>query len=305
MPGLKTDSNFMRGVAFAVLACLIWSGNFILAKGVSNDIPPIALAFYRWTAASICIAPFAWKKFKAELPIVLHHKKYLLITAFAGFTCYNCFLYMGAHYTSAINLALIGTTSSPVFATILAVIMFKERIGWFRIVGMTICFLGILILLSKGSLERLAQFHFSTGDVLTLLGALSFAFYNNLAKRKPSGISNINFLFTGFAAGTIMLFPFFLTETIAVEQTTHWSFHILGTILYLGIGTSILAYLFWNKSIQLIGPSRTVLFGNLIPIFSSIEAVLLLGEAFTVVHALSGATVLLGLIIANLYYHKH
>jgi len=258
----QTKNTFLTGVAFAVIACLIWSGNFIVAKAVATEIPPIALAFYRWLTATICIAPFAYTKFKVEWPIVQQHRNYLLITAFAGFTCYNCFLYMGAHYTSAINLALIGTTSSPVFATILAVMMFNEKIGWFRIVGMAVCLIGIVLLLSKGSWERLAQFHFSTGDILTLLGALSFAFYNNLAKRKPSSMSNINFLFTGFTAGTIMLFPFFMAENIWVDQTTTWSWNIGAAILYLGIGTSILAYLFWNKSIQILGPSRTVLFGN-------------------------------------------
>lgn len=301
----QTKNTFLTGVAFAVIACLIWSGNFIVAKAVATEIPPIALAFYRWLTATICIAPFAYTKFKVEWPIVQQHRNYLLITAFAGFTCYNCFLYMGAHYTSAINLALIGTTSSPVFATILAVMMFKEKIGWFRIVGMAVCLIGIVLLLSKGSWVRLAQFHFSTGDILTLLGALSFAFYNNLAKRKPSSMSNINFLFTGFAAGTIMLFPFFMAENIWVEQTTTWSWNIGAAILYLGIGTSILAYLFWNKSIQILGPSRTVLFGNLIPIFSSIEAVLLLNESFTLIQGISSIIVLTGLIIANLYYNKH
>lgn len=301
----QTNNTFFTGVAFAVIACLIWSGNFIVAKAVATEIPPIALAFYRWLTATICIAPFAYTKFKVEWPIVQQHRNYLLITAFFGFTCYNCFLYMGAHYTSAINLALIGTTSSPVFATILAVMMFKEKIGWFRIVGMAVCLIGIVLLLSKGSWERLAQFHFSTGDILTLLGALSFAFYNNLAKRKPSSMSNINFLFTGFTAGTIMLFPFFMAENIWVEQTTTWSWNIGAAILYLGIGTSILAYLFWNKSIQILGPSRTVLFGNLIPIFSSIEAVLLLNESFTLIQGISSIIVLTGLIIANLYYNKH
>lgn len=301
----QTKNTFLTGVAFAVIACLIWSGNFIVAKAVATEIPPIALAFYRWLTATICIAPFAYTKFKVEWPIVQQHRNYLLITAFAGFTCYNCFLYMGAHYTSAINLALIGTTSSPVFATILAVMMFKEKIGWFRIVGMAVCLIGIVLLLSKGSWERLAQFHFSTGDILTLLGALSFAFYNNLAKRKPSSMSNINFLFTGFTAGTIMLFPFFMAENIWVDQTTTWSWNIGAAILYLGIGTSILAYLFWNKSIQILGPSRTVLFGNLIPIFSSIEAVLLLNESLTLIQGISSIIVLTGLIIANLYYNKH
>src|SRR5689334_11848424 len=104
------------GMGLAVLATLIWSANFVIARGVSKQIPPISLAFYRWILASIIISPFAFKKFKAEWPVVRRSFGYLFWTALTGVTMFNTFVYIGGHYTTAINLTLIGTVTSPIIA---------------------------------------------------------------------------------------------------------------------------------------------------------------------------------------------
>ena len=101
------------GIGLAALAALIWSGNFIVAKAVNKEIPPISLNFYRWLCAAVIILPFAIKKFKAEWKIVRQSWHYLFWISLTGIALFNTFVYIGAHYTSAINLALIGTTSSP------------------------------------------------------------------------------------------------------------------------------------------------------------------------------------------------
>jgi len=105
-------------------------------------------------------------------------------TAVTGVTIFNTFIYIAGHYTSAINLALIGTTSAPVFATILAVIFLKEHAGILRVTGMLICISGILFLLCRGNLQQLAHFRFGTGELLVLISAFSFAIYNTLVAKK-------------------------------------------------------------------------------------------------------------------------
>src|SRR5882724_1502907 len=262
-------------------------------------LPPVSLGFYRWALASVCIAPFAWKKFIQEKQIFLSHKQYIFWTALTGITIFNTFIYIAGHYTSAINLALIGTTSAPVFATILAVIFLKERAGILRIAGMLICISGILFLLSQGSFEHLKKFRFGKGDTMILFSAFSFAIYNTLVRKKPSGISPMAFLFVVFTLGTICLFPFYIYE-IMHGQDVHWTINMFYIILYLGIGNSIIAFFCWNASIAKIGASGTALFANLIPFFSTIEAVLFLKEEFTSVHLVSGVIFIAGLIIANL-----
>ncbi len=299
MPLSATQKNFYTGAALAVITTIIWSGNYVIAKGISMEVPPVSLAFYRWGLASICIAPFAFKKFNQEKRLILQNKQYIFWTALTGVTIFNTFIYLAGHYTSAINLALIGTTSSPVFITILAAIFLKEHISRPRVIGMVICIVGILFLISHGNLQTLARFRFSKGDVLILISAFTFSIYNILVRKKPAAISPLVFLFTIFTVGTICLFPFYIFE-ILHSAPVKWNTHIVVIILYLGIGNSIIAFFCWNASIQKLGASGTGLFGNLIPVFSTVEAVLFLGEQFTTVHLISGLLVIGGLVIANI-----
>jgi drug/metabolite transporter (DMT)-like permease len=154
-------------------------------------------------------------------------------------------------------------------------------------------------LISRGNLQTLAHFRFSKGDTLILISAFTFAIYNILVRKKPAGISPLVFLFTIFTVGSLCLLPFYIFE-ILHQPPVKWNAHLFIIILYLGIGNSIIAFFCWNASIQRLGASGTGLFGNLIPIFSTIEAVLFLGEAFSAIHLISGMLVIGGLIIANI-----
>ncbi len=291
--------NFYSGIGLAILTTIIWSGNYVIARGISQQVPPVSLAFFRWSTATICIAPFAWRKFTGERKLVMANAKYMLWSAITGVAIFNTLIYLAGHYTSAINLALIGTTSAPVFAAILAAIFLKEHIGIFKTTGMIICITGILFLLSRGNWQQLAQLRFGKGDVLILLSAFCFAIYNTLVRKKPAGISPINFLFVIFVTGTLILLPFYLYES-AHSAAVPWNKNIVVIILYLGIGNSVISFLSWNAAIARLGASGTALFGNLIPIFSTIEAIIFLGEKFLTIHLISGVLVIGGLIIANL-----
>lgn len=301
---MVAKKDYYTGIALAVLATLIWSGNFVIARGVNQQIPPVSLAFYRWSLATLLIAPLAIKKFKEEKEIVLKNWKYIFWVALTGITLFNTFVYVAGHYTSAINMALIGTTSSPIFATIMAVVFLKERMNTFRIIGILLCVAGIVLLLSKGSWENLASFRFSVGDLWVLAGAFAFAVYNILVRKKPGGISAINFLFVIFLLGTIILFPAYLTE-LNVTGPVQWNGNLYGSIIYLGLGTSVISFLCWNAALQKLGTGTTVLFGNLIPIFSTLEAVWLLGEQINSIHLISGLLVIGGLIIANTMQNRN
>lgn len=295
---LSSQRNVYTGIGFAVLAVIIWSGNFIVARGVIHRIPPISLAFYRWLIASLLIMPFAIRSFKKEWPLAKRSIAYLFWVSLTGIALFNTFVYIGAHYTTAINLALIGTTSSPIFAIILARVFLKEKIGWLKMTGLVLCVSGVIFLLSKGDLQNLVTFRFTAGDGWVLLAAFFFAVYNTLVRKKPAGISPVNYLFIAFSFGTLLLFPFYVWETFHIPPVK-WDMNLWLIILYLSVGTSVISYLFWNKAISKLGAGRTALFGNLIPVFSSIEAILLLNEQFTRIHIVSMLLVFTGIIIAN------
>src|SRR5450432_1604105 len=145
----NTQKNIYTGSALALVTVIIWSGNYVVARGISHQLPPVSLALYRWSMAAVCIMPFAIRKFNQQKQIVFTNKAYIFWTAVTGITIFNTLIYLAGHYTSAINLALLGTTSAPVFVTVLSVIFLREVVGIYRITGMAICIIGILFLLSQ------------------------------------------------------------------------------------------------------------------------------------------------------------
>ena len=293
------QKQIFTGIGLAVLATIIWSGNFIVARGVIKDIPPVTLSFYRWLTATVILLPFAWKYFVKELNLVKENFLYFFFISLTGVSLFNTFVYIAGHYSEAINLALIGTTSSPIISVILAKIFLKERISVIRVVGMVVCISGILLLLSKGNFYNLLTFSFSKGDWWILAAAFTFSIYNTMVKKKPAGMNSINFLFVVFAIGTILLIPFYIHE-LNTEGGIEINFSNISVIIYLGLGASVICFLLWNIAISKLGTGRTALFGNLIPVFSSIEAVLILGEKVTWIYYTSFALVIAGLVIANL-----
>jgi len=295
---IPSEKNTFVGISLAVLAVIIWSGNFIIARGVIKQIPPVSLAFYRWLSASIIIFPFAMKQAAAEWKFVKQSWHYLFWASLSGITLFNTFVYIGAHYTTAINLALIGTTTSPIIAIILAKIFLKERIGLLKMGGIMLCIAGVLFLLARGSLQNLVSLNFTKGDGWILLAALCFALYNTMVRKKPSTISSVNYLFVTFSFGTLLLLPFYCWELSNTAVVT-WNSNLILIILYLGAGASVICFLFWNIAVGKLGAGRTALFGNLIPIFSSAEAAILLDEEFTWIHVVSMLLVFGGIIMAN------
>lgn len=287
------------GVGLAVLAAIIWSGNFIIARGVRKEIPPVALAFYRWLAATIVVLPFAWKYFSKELRIVKQRFLFFLLTAATGVSMYNTFIYIAGHFSSAINMAILCTCSIPIISVILARIFLKERIPPLRIIGMLVSLMGILVLLSHGKLDDLLHFKFTDGDWWILSAAFTFSIYNTLVKKRPATMHPVNFLFVIFLLGLILLIPFYIYELDHAGGFIINASHIL-EILYIGIGASVICFFIWNKAIAALGGGRTALFTNLIPVFSSAEAVFVLHENIVTLHIISFLLVIAGLIIANI-----
>ena len=135
-----------------------------------------------------------------------------------------------------------------------------------------------------------------------VLAALLFAVYNILVRKKPVAISPVFFLATVFVTGTILLWPFYIIESS--QQNFTWNSNLVLIILYLGAGASVISFFCWNYAIRHIGAGRTALFGNLIPVFSSIEAIITLNEPFTMIHLFSMILVFAGLLLANARLRK-
>jgi drug/metabolite transporter (DMT)-like permease len=210
-------NNTTKGILFALLATLLWSGNMVIASGIKGHIPPIGLAFWRWTVACIVLLPFAIKSTIRHFKIIKNHFAYLALTAILGITVFNTLIYFAGKTTSAVNLSLIAI-SIPLFIVVLSRIFFKEKVSNLKIIGIATIITGVLVLISKGSFQALLHINFAIGDVLMLLACFFFAYYTILVRKKPEELPPKVFLFGVFVIGTLLLLPFYVVEHLYIKK---------------------------------------------------------------------------------------
>ncbi len=285
------------GYLLALGATAIWSGNFIIARGFSGTVPPVSLAFLRWSVALLVLLPFALKAFIAQFHLVWKHRLYLTAAGFLGVTLFNTLVYIAGSTTSAMNLSLISITF-PVIIVVLSRILFGERISLMRMGGIVLVLVGVVYLITRGKLSVLLELSFSIGDLWMLLAATAFAVYSILLKKKPPEMDIMVFQLGTFSAGLILLTPFYLWET-AVVPPVSFGFSLIMVLFYVGVFASLTAFLFWNKAVSMIGPTEAGLVYYTLPLFSGILSILLLGESVSIVHLVSSVLIIGGILMAN------
>lgn len=291
------SGTVLRGVLYALAATIVWSGNFIVARGLTDIVPPVTLAFFRWTTAFCVLLPFAFRTTLRALPVIRRRWGYLTVTALLGITLFNTVLYVAAHSTSALNLSLIAITS-PMFILLFARIFLGERVSLRRIIGVSVVVVGVVLLVTRGDIARLAGLEFAIGDVWMLCAAMLFGAYTILVRRMPEPMEPLAFLLTTFGLGVVMLVPGVVWEW---AQGMQFSFSpaVVGSIAYVGVGASLISFWCWNRAVDIIGPSHAGIVYYSLPLFSGVEAVLLLGEPVGWVHVVSGILILGGIRTAT------
>lgn len=294
---MPTASKPLIGYVLVLVATAIWSGNFIVARLLSDSIPPATLDFLRWAAALVFLLPFAVRPLYRDIQAIRTHLGYVCLSAFLLVTLFNTLIYIAAHWTKAINLSLIAV-SSPIFIVLFARVILREPFTVRRIIGLIAATLGVILLITEGDVCRLMDLTFSQGDLWMLLAAMIFGMYSILVRIKPVALSPVAFLCSTVILGLIFLVPWVIWELRSV-QVVNFSESSVAAIVYLALGPSLLAFLCWNKAILLIGPVRSAFVYYSLPVFSGVAALVILGEPIHIVHALSGILILAGVIIAT------
>jgi len=289
--------SVLSGFFFAVLATIFWSGNFVIARGLSDVITPVSLAFFRWTVALLVFFPFAYRKVIADIDVIKKHIPYLLITSITGISFFNILIYLAGRTTTAVNISMISITT-PVFIVIISALFLKEKTSPGKVIGVILVFTGALFLITKGALSSLLSLTFTVGDFWVLLAAIMFAVYSILAKFRPKELSLLSFQLCTIFIGLIFMFPLFIIER-GMNPPIQFSLRIILSIFYVGIFASLAAFLLWNKAISIIGPVKTGMVYYLLPVFSSILALIFLGEEIYYYHYFSMIIIVLGIFIAN------
>ena len=290
----KPNGTVWRAYLLLVLAPLSWAGNIVLARGVVDVIPPVSLAFWRWTTAFMILLPFTWKHACKDWPTALRHWKSLVLLSFLGISCFNTLLYIAVHTTTAINAALIQTTM-PAIIMVICLILYHERVGKPQIIGVSLCILGAGIVVLHGNWNTLLSLSLAKGDILMLVAVFLYALYSALLRKSPR-IHPLSLLTYTFGLGALGLVPVYVLEVLRkglFELTTPVGL----SILYVAIFPSIVAFFCWNRGVALIGANRTGLFINLIPLFASIMAVVWLGESLRLFHFLGMTLLVSGMVM--------
>lgn len=143
------------GYGSALLATIIWSGNFVVARALATLIPPWQCNFWRWLVALAVLLPFAWRHLKRDWPGIRRHWLYLSLMAVLGVTLMNTLIYKAGQTTESLNMALLVPTA-PIVILLFSRIIYGEPITPRRLAGMLVVLAGVIILVSRGDWQRLA-----------------------------------------------------------------------------------------------------------------------------------------------------
>jgi len=278
------------------LTSLSWAGNTIIGRFVVGHIPPVMLAFIRWGGAFLLLLPFAAGHLRRDWPAIRKQAWLLILLGLTGFSAYNTMAYYGLQYTTAINALLLQSTG-PLFVALWTFALFGDRLTLRQAGGICVSLAGVVIIICRGSLDTLMGISFNRGDVWVLIALLFYGLYTAWLRVRPA-MHPISFLAVGMGVGAVLLIPALIIETATGHTTVLDSKSIL-SFAYVCIFPSLLGYLFLNRGIELIGANRAAPFLHLSPAFGSVMAIVFLGEAFALYHAVGYVLVLVGITIAT------
>ena len=285
-----------RPYLLLTMAVLFWAGNFILGRAFHNDIPPIALAFWRWLGASVLVTWPALPHLRRDRRALAGAWPAVLLLAVLGIASFNTLAYSGLQYTEAINAFLIQSLM-PVMIVILSFLIFRERVTAMQSAGIVVSLSGAVMIIARGDMGVLLSLTVNRGDFLVMAAIACYAGYSVMLRKRPH-VHPLAFICTIFWIGTIVLLPLYLWEamTVAVMQVKLTSLLVIG---YVMVFPSIVSYLCYNRGVELVGANRAGLFIHLMPVFGSIMAVVFLGEAFRWYHGFGVLLIGTGIFLAT------
>jgi len=275
-------------------ATLFWAGNFVLSKAMSTEIPPVALAFWRWSMAFLLLIVVARKQALSDWPQIARNIPVLIPISFFGVAAFNTLIYIGLQDTTALNSLLL-QSFFPVVVAGMSFIFLGERLRRWQVVGILLSLCGTLLLVARGNPAVLLSANFNDGDLWIITAVFCYASYAILLRYRPP-VHALSFLVITFGLGTLMLLPFYLWEHTHIAQI-RWEHNTVLTIAYLAVFPSFISYLFFNEAVRRIGASTAGLFSHLVPLFGVSMAILLLGERFHSYHAVGACLIFSGIFL--------
>jgi drug/metabolite transporter (DMT)-like permease len=283
---------------FLILATLFWSGNFIVGKTASLfEIPPFTLNFYRWTFAWLILAPFTLKEIIKKKNHILQNIKLILILGVTSITIFNSIVYYSLNFTQVISGVLMISTI-PVMIIFFSWIFKIEKTNIYQILGVIFSLIGVAIIVTNADLEKLINLNFNKGDLWMVVAMFSWAMYSALLRKKKFELSQASLLEVIISAGLIFLLPAYLIEMhLGFELNINLPFIL--TLSYVVLFPGLASFICWIKGIAIIGSNRSGIFLHLMPILSTVLAILIFKEKFMNYHLYGSIFIFGGIFLSS------
>lgn len=276
-----------------VLTTLFWSGNMVLGRAIRADVPPLALAFWRWAIAFALVLPLALPHLRAQWPLLARHWKPVVVLGLLGVGGYNTFAYIALQYTAATNAVLLNSFI-PIATIALSWLFLKKRLGGMEGLGVLLSFIGVAAIVLRGDPATLAGLALNVGDVWMLGAVLVWAIYTIGLQWRPAGVDPMLMLAAFTAVGLAALTPAWLWEMASGRHIQlHWG--SLAGLAYVGIFPSFLGYVFYNRAVAEVGAARASLFIHLMPVFGTLLSAVFLDEVPRAYHYAGIALIFAGI----------
>jgi drug/metabolite transporter (DMT)-like permease len=278
------------------LAPLFWSGNFIVGRAVRAELPPLGLAFWRWCLSALIVLTVARLHLRRDWPVIRAHWKILTLLSICGIAAFNTLVYTGLQFTSAINGILL-QSAIPVGIVAISYLLFRDTITLLQSAGILVSLVGAVVIITQGNLAIFTHLALNIGDLIIIIAVLSYAVYSVFLRKRPV-LHPFSFLAVTFTLGALMLLPFYVWEHL-FRQAMPFTRLTLLAVGYVAIFPSIVAYLCYNRGVELLGANRAGLFIHLMPVFGSLMAIVFLGETFRWFHGLGIVLIITGIVLTT------
>ncbi len=279
-----------------IIAPLLWGGNAVAGRLATADWQPFTLTSARWLCAAILLFPFAIGPMRRDWPILKSKLWLLFLLGGFGMALFNLFMYWALTYTTAINVS-IEQASMPMLIMLANFIFLSQRVRWLQISGLVLTLTGVLVTATAGEPGRFFSEGLNRGDAIMLVGCLFYAGYTFGLRWRPA-IHWMSFMWVISVSAFIITIPFAGWELaqgqFSMPGLSGWS-----VLLYILIFPTIISQLAFARGVEMIGGNRAGLFVNLVPIFGSLLAVLILSEQFRWFHLVGLVLVLAGITLAE------
>jgi drug/metabolite transporter (DMT)-like permease len=278
------------------ITALCWAGNAIVGRLAAGHIPPVTLSFLRWSLAFLLILPFAWKHLVRDWAAIRGHLGTMIVLSITGIGAFNTLQYWALEHTQALNTLLL-QSAAPLVVALWSLILLGVRLTLAQACGVLLSLAGVLVILLHGDLTTLSNIAFNKGDLIFTVALVIFALYSVLTLKRPQ-IHGLSFVGFTFGCGAACLVPLFIWELYARPVMQIDTANLL-TLAYVALFPSTLAYLCFNRGVQLIGANRAAPFFHVVPVFGTVMSIVFLGEHPQAFHFIGFALVLAGVFVAS------